>query len=266
MAIPMPMPDGRVGLLAAADLPVDCCASCFTAAERDLYAAFRSERRRQEWLAGRIATKFLFLKREQGGSESGELRLEKITPCDLRQFSPADYRGVIVTRAESGAAQAGRADAPAVRAAISHTNGLACAFLDGPETCSVDLEVLAPRAAAFHIYNFTAGERTWTHGCANRLGIRQDWLYTLLWSAKECLLKTAQFAAFSLWNMSSIELNLPSAPEGLRAIYDACAYPRFFEIMDAEAGHARFQLAVSGTSDSVLTVVTKIDPQAGTAI
>jgi hypothetical protein len=264
-----------VGLLDSAELDADRFASCLAAAELHDWSGIHHQERRDEWLAGRMAAKFVFLHRQEPGtsSETAELSLQRITSGTLDGFTPRAYREVVVTKHKSpggGAAQVGlHAGGAALNVAISHVNGLACAFIGNTEVYSVDLEARTARVAEFYVHNFTPRERNWTGDCARSFNLNSDWLYTLLWSAKECLLKTPRFAALSLWDMPSIDINILQGSERLKTVHDAAGFSGDFELLRAEVApgaHSQgrcprgcFQLAVSGTADLVLTAITKLD-------
>ena len=233
-------------------------------------SAIQHPRRREEWLAGRIAAKFVFLEREWVGASdpSAQLALRHITPSALAKFPAEAYRGVVVTRDQSpggGPARIGRrfAEQP-TPVAISHRNGHACALLGTGDVYSVDLEAPAPRIPEFYLHNFTPREQNWTSDCARQFHLDPNWLYTLLWSAKECLLKTPRFQSLSLWNMASLDIQILTGSERLKAIQDATNFFANLQFLQAattcQGGPARqFQMAVGGTANLILTAMTKLD-------
>ncbi len=254
-----------VGILDSAELSADQCATCLSPTELAESAAIRSEQRRSEWLAGRMAAKFVFLKREQCGASARSLSMRQIRASDLSEFPSEAYRDVTVARDKSpagGAPRVGwRSKRESVRTAISHSNGLACAFIGDTEVCAVDIEAPSPRVPAFYMRNFTPRERNWTGDCARSFNMDPDWLYTLLWSAKECLLKTPAFATLSLWNMSSIEIDIVAGSERLKTVHQTAGLSGNFEYMRVETPQglgpkSDFQLAVGGTANLILAAIT----------
>ena len=200
------------------------------------------------------------------------MRLEKISDAMLDAFTARTYRDVVVRKSESlggGPARIEwRSGGPATNVAISHVQGLACAFIGSTEVYSVDLEMRKPRVPEFYAHNFTPREQSWSSECARSLNLDSDWLYTLLWSAKECLLKTPAFAGLSLWDMPSMEINFLTGSGSLKALHDAQTFSGYFESLEAEVTPAdrksrcpakHFRLAVSGTADLVLTAITRLD-------
>jgi hypothetical protein len=248
-----------VGLLNARELARVDAVLWLSAQEVCEYAKLKSERRKEQWLAGRIAAKYVFLRCE----ESKPNRLLKITEKMLGRFSAAEYRGAVVVSNPSLSGGPARIDG--VNVAISHVYPWACASIGGGSLYAVDLETPSSRVPDFYPQNFTPRERSWTGNCARDLQLDQDWLYTLLWSAKECLLKTPAFSHLSLWNMPSIEVNILSGSERLKALHDASDFQTNFEFLEAEVTTAgRMGLAVSGTTNLVLTALTKINTETTT--
>jgi 4'-phosphopantetheinyl transferase EntD len=256
-----------VGILDSAKLSADQCVACLSPIELDESVAISNQRRRAEWLAGRIAAKFVFLERERSSASarSSGLRMRQITLGDLAGFSSETYREVVVTKDKSpagGAPRIGwRSQGEGVRTAISHSNGLACAFIGDTNAYALDIEAPSPRIPAFYLRNFTPRERNWTGECARLFNLDPDWLYTLLWSAKECLLKTPSFVRLSLWNMPAIEINVVAGSERLAAVHQATGLSGNFEILGVETPKglgpaSHFQLAVGGTANLILAAIT----------
>ena len=267
MAIPNPP---LVGVLDSAELSAGRHTSCLSPTEMDESCAISNRQRRAEWLAGRMAAKYVFLERQRcdASTDASDPRLRQISGNALQQFPSEAYREVIVARDKSpagGAARIGwRSKPDRVNVAISHVQGFACAFIGNGGEYSVDLEAPSPRVPAFYAHNFTAHERSWTGDCARCFNLDPNWLYTLLWSVKECLLKTPAFAALSLWNMASIEINILAGADRLRAVHQATELSGNLAFLQAATlqDHCpamNFRLAVGGTANLILTAITKFD-------
>jgi hypothetical protein len=262
-----------IGILDSAELSAENRTLCLSAEELQECSAIHNPRRADEWLAGRIAAKFLFMQRERSVTHKYfELNLQKITRKQIVDYTPEMYRDVKVARDKSpagGPAQVGRIGGDPVKVAISHVNGLACAFIGSSDVYSVDLEARASRVPEFYLHNFTPQERSWTGDCARSFDLDSDWLFTFLWSAKECLMKTPQFSGLSLWDLPSIELRILTGSERLKAIHDTNGLSGKFEFLQVEMASGPrlqgwshpepFQLAVSGTTDLILTAITRLD-------
>lgn len=247
-------------------LPADA-AQVLSPQEFQEYSRIRHKRRRAEWLAGRIAAKFLFLQQEGSGAPvPGGTGPHKIARGDLALYSSELFRQVAVASDQSpggGAPRIGwRNGAEQVNAALSHANGWACASIGDPDLYSVDLEVPAPRIPPFYLRNFTVRERSWIDACVRSFQLDSDWLYTLLWSAKECLLKTPLFRPWSLWNMSTIEIHIVAGSERLKTVQSNSTLSRHWEYLEFGTSSGiglplQFQLAVGGTANLILTAMTK---------
>jgi hypothetical protein len=264
-----------VAILDSAGFPADCYTSFLSAAELSDASAIANDRRRQEWVAGRVAAKYVFLHRDRccASAASTAMHSRHLTNTELAIFAPETYRSVDVIKDKSpggGPAGAGwHAEGTTVKVAISHARGLACAFIGTEKVYSLDLEAASPRIPAFYLQNFTAAERDWASTSSRLLNVDSDWLYTLLWSAKECLLKTPRFAGLSLWNMPSLEIDFLGGSEHLAKVYASGSLPGIFHLLRAEVSSPEFQqgprcrtpfqLAVSGTAELILTALTRLD-------
>jgi len=226
-----------------------------TQREREEFLRFRTPLRKSEWLAGRLASKFLFLSEHSG----------MLSSADLVRFQPSMYRSTEVMRNDSvrfGLPQVGRGD-EFRDVAISHTNGVACALLGNGETIAVDMERVEPRTPVFYRGNFTERERAWAAGCSGRLGLDPHWTLTLLWSIKECLLKTPAYNGLSVWDMPSLELRIISGEDDLVHPQSAREFSGGFVFLSVEAtgrnGTVLRRVAVSGRYDLVVTAIRGVD-------
>lgn len=237
---------------------------CLSGVERQQFAGIRNARRGNEWLAGRLSVKFLFL--SGADAPSGLIRL---TADDLRAFSPSKYRQVEVSRRDdvrSGRPQIcwlSEAGSKAVDAAITHTNGIACAFLGSGETAAIDMECVEPRSRVFYDGNFTQHEKAWVEDSSRSLKLDPRWTFTLLWSVKECLLKTPVFSSLSIWDMPSLEVGIISGSEGLVSPHAAKELNGAFTFLNTEVTD-RYRrvypdVAVTGRHDLVLTVISGVN-------
>jgi phosphopantetheinyl transferase (holo-ACP synthase) len=222
-----------------------------TPRERRESVRFRTYLRRNEWLAARLASKFLFLT-----GHSGALGVS-----DLHRFPPATYRDIEVTRDDR--TNFGR---PQVRRggecrdlAISHSDGIACAVLGVGETIAVDIERVQPRGETFYRGNFTERERARADEYFTRLGLNRHWTLMLLWSIKECLLKTPAYNELSVWDMPSIDLRIVAGGDDLARAHAAPTLLHQFVFLIVEAasrkGTELRRVAVSGWHGRVITVI-----------
>ena len=253
-----------VTLLDSGEIPQEICQSCLNESEIREAAAISNQSRKEDWVAGRIASKYAFLCRETSidSSELSTLYLQKISRTDLAAFTVKEYRAVSVLRNEcpsGGPARIGwSSGSGSVRAAISHTAGIACASVGAAGVCSLDLETPAPRVAEFYRNTFTSRERDWVGAFASSSRIPLDWLYTVLWSTRECLLKMPRLTALSLWHMPCLELEICDAVR-LARIFNSTELSTTFEFFEASTSGFAFQLAVTGNSHLILTAITGAD-------
>jgi hypothetical protein len=223
--------------------------------EREEFSRFRAPLRKSEWLAGRLSSKYLFLSEHSG----------MLSAADLVRFPASMYRSTEVKRNDHvrfGLPQVGRTG-EFRDVAISHTNGIACALLGSGETIAVDMERVESRTPVFYRGNFTERERSWAGGCFRRLGLDPHWTLTLLWSIKECLLKTPAYNKLSVWDMPSLDLRIVSGEDHLVQTQSAREFSGAFAFLSVEAtsrnGTFPQRVAVSGRYDLVVTAIRGLD-------
>jgi phosphopantetheinyl transferase (holo-ACP synthase) len=228
--------------------------------ERQECLRFRTPLRKSEWLAGRLCSKFLFLSEHVWNKSGGTL-----SASDLVRFPSCMYRSTEVRRNDHvrfGLPQVGRGD-EFRDVAISHTNGIACALLGNGETIAVDMERVETRAPVFYRGNFTERERAWAEECSRRLDLDPHWSFTVLWSIKECLLKTPAYNHLSLWDMPSLGLRIVSGENDLVHLHSAREFSGSFVFLNVEAtgrnGTTLQHVAVSGRYDLVITAIGGVD-------
>jgi hypothetical protein len=254
-----------VAALDSVEVTREIQAACLRETEIQEAAAILNRRRREEWVAGRIAAKYAFLcdERFPQSAGCGALYLRMLDSADLAAFSSEAYRSVSVVRDQTpggGPARVGwSTGSDTVRVAISHSAGISCASLGAAGVCSLDLETPAPRVPEFYLHTFTKRERDWVAACAGTHGLHPEWLYTLLWSARECLLKTPRFTALSLWNMPTLEIDIHDNAVRLVRVFESKNISGSFEFFDASTFGGRFQLAVAGDPNLILTAITGVD-------
>lgn len=239
--------------------------SCLRETEMQEAVAISNQRRRDEWIAGRIAAKYVFLCATGAGecAETGALDFRMLSTADLSALGSEAYRSVAITRSQAvggGRARAGWSHgSDTVQVAISHSSGIACASLGTTGVHSLDIETPASRVPEFYLQTYTQRERDWVGSCVHAYGIHSDWLYTLLWSTRECLLKTPRFAAMSLWNMPLLDIEISGGVERLAGIYNASEQSGHFVFLQAGTFHGPFHLGVSGGPKLILTAVTEVN-------
>jgi len=228
---------------------------CFSDAERRDILCARNSQRRQERVAGRLAAKFLFLSQRHAGPS-----LIHLTPALLDRYTAREYSSAEVFRSEEVNQGLPRISNQNT-VALSHTNGLACAFLGNEQAIAIDMERAEPRTPAFYQGNFTAHERSWAAQVSGRLSLQLHWTFTFLWTVKECLLKTPWFRDLSIADLPSMNVRIASAEEQLVHPHSAREFLAGFVFLQADVADARrtvhVNLALSGRHDLVLTALQR---------
>jgi hypothetical protein len=254
-----------VAVLDSIEVTRDIEAVCLRENEIEEAEAISNHRRRAEWIAGRIAAKYAFLSGEQAKGSSGvtALCISRLNGANFADFGFDAYQEVSVVKNQApggGPAFVGwSACGRALRVAISHSNGISCASVGASRVRSLDLEIPAPRIPEFYRHTFTNKERDWVGVCSRSHGLDPEWLFTLLWCTRECLLKIPRFSSLSLVNMPILEIIIPDGIERLTTICRSKELSEGFEFLQACTSHGRFQVAVAGAHNLVLTAITGVD-------
>jgi len=259
---------GWVAVLALQDLaPAGADGEAYLcAAERARLDALRGSRRRREWLAARLAAKYLFLSRLELGfpiEDDGWMpRRLSVTARSLAAFPAWMYEAIEIRPAADadggGPRLLWRGREQPQSLSLSHTRQVACACL-ADDRIGVDLETAEPRVEAFYRSNYTAAETDWVHRCAGETGLGADWLYTLLWTLKEAALKARALRQRSAWSFAGVDVGGLPAPQEVRRAYRQGRLRERFETFTAvirEPGRATSaRVAYMGTHDLILTVL-----------
>jgi hypothetical protein len=240
--------------------------ACLRQDEMQQALPIQNRRRWDEWVAGRIAAKYAFLcgERFPGTSATDALDVRRLRRSDVDTFRSEDYRAVSVAKNQTpggGPARVGwSASSDSLPVSISHSAGVSCAWVgahsDHNESRSLDLETPAPRVPEFYRHTFTQREREWVGASAVSHGLHSDWLYTLLWSVRESLLKLPCFQTLSLWDMPGLEIDIPGNVEQLVQAHNSKDLSGSFSFLQARTSHGPFRLAVAGAPNLILTAVT----------
>lgn len=231
--------------------------------ERAKYLSLSGERRKSEWLAGRLAAKHLFLNRLDRSREvRGQLwkpTLSKLSAESLGVYSPWMYRKVEVL-SDGGAPRllwCGKERPESV--SLSHAGGISCASLADEKPTAIDVETSVRRNDAFYRNTFTEVERNWVARVACGESSSANWHFTLLWTLKESVLKLGWLDGPSLWNLPRIEIDGLPAPNRIEPFWCGSNMREAFIVFTARISEAcramRVQVAVAGTRNFVLTVM-----------
>ena len=243
------------------------CASYLSAGERATHQGFGSPRRRMQWLAGRLAAKYLFLHRLEMGRPQAQLRqpiLFQLTAQSLDAFPDWMYQEVEVVPASTDADGAGAGfrwcgTVEQETASISHIDDEACACLCADGNVGIDLERVLPRVEAFYKLNYTEAENEWVNEGTSTEPLSRDWLYTLLWTFKEAALKARAAFPKNLLSFSGTGFNgLPAAHDMLWAYRRrnwSDRFDLFSAVIEGQGKATGVHVAYAGTRHRILTVV-----------
>lgn len=255
--------DCRVALLDSRALHDQDYTSHLSVDERTKYLALPNQTRKNEWLAGRLAAKYIFLNRLEARQVSQDKRwrpsLSTLCSDTLDQYPSWMYQQVEL--ASSGAKPSlvwcGQVRPEGV--SLSHSGGTSCASVTFRAPTAIDIEHTAPRFDAFHRVNFSDAERRWATAAPS---FKSDWFFTVLWTLKESALKLGCFAPPSIWNLPRIEIeDLPNV-DGIERFCFSHALSDEFAVFNLTVKQQTcvmpVQVAVTGTRSLVLTVVNPL--------
>ena len=231
--------------------------------ERAKYMNLPSQNRKSEWLAGRLAAKYLFLNRLEMSQTEGRQwspTLSQLSSEALGVYSPWMYQKVeVVTNdGKAGLAWCGQPRPESI--SLSHSRSVSFASIALGTPTVIDVETTAPRIDAFYRNNFTEAERSWAIRGADGEPIKANWFYTLLWTLKESALKLGWLN--SLWNLPRIEIvGLPGSNNITPFWYSHTMGNDFAVFKVSVKDHCRVRqvrVAVTGTRNFILTVMNPL--------
>lgn len=190
--------------------------------EREAWATLRGTRRKGEWLAARLAAKWLYLFYVRGrrvADDARSLRLAIVGPGHLRRFGPDECRALEVLSArwpEPGPPALRVEDLPGhdLKVSLSHAGGWAACALCAGAPVGIDVERVESRRPEFEEVAFSEEERTWVAARSMRHGEPAPALFTWLWSLKEAALKAGCGKSA---DPAAISVSPPQAPHELYA-------------------------------------------------
>lgn len=231
--------------------------------ERAKYASLPSQRRQTEWLAGRLAAKYLFLNRlEMSRTQDRQWSptLLKLSSEALGVYSPWMYQRVEVVGNGGKPSLAWCGQARSESVSFSHSGSVSCASIAFGAPTVIDLETTGPRIDAFYRNNFTEAERSWALRGAGGESSKANWFFTLLWTLKESALKLGWLN--SLWSLPRIEIaGLPGANNIGPFWYCKTMGNDFAMFTVSVKEHCRVmqvRVAVTGTRNFILTVMNPL--------
>lgn len=192
---------------------------CLSTREQSRLSKFNHKKRKVEWLASRLVAKYLFLSQLELNNNSFSKwpwspTFKQLKPIDLSDFPLPLYQKIEILperNREGGAPRLIWCNddySNSIRISISHAGGWTGAFISSTGWIGMDLEEVAPRGGSFYRRCFTEMERCWVNHGVKENSIGVDWLYTLLWTLKECYLKSWQLEKANIWNANKVEVKM----------------------------------------------------------
>jgi phosphopantetheinyl transferase len=259
--------DCFVGLLQAGELRPEEYTRHLSVDERANFMALKSQTRKSEWLASRLAAKYIFLNRLELSQEAQNQRwrptLSGLSSVILGDYSPWMYQKVeVVTNGRKpNLFWYGKPRPESI--SLSHSGGMSCASIGFGAPTAIDIETTVPRVDAFYRINFTEAERCWATRVADGEQIRSNWFFTLLWTIKESVLKLGQLQA-SVWTFPGIAIDGLPGVEDIGPFWHGGTMSSDFAVFTLSVKKdyrvIPVQVAVTGTRNLVLTVM---NPQGG---
>jgi phosphopantetheinyl transferase (holo-ACP synthase) len=142
---------------------------------------------------------------------------------------------------------------------LSHTDQEACACVCAGGAVGVDVETVAPRAAAFYRCNYSETEQQWVDQGARVDPRSHEWLFTLLWTIKEAALKARVVCQKSPWSFTGVGLEELPDPRDVLWAHLARTWGEeggvFTGSIEQQCGAVPVEVAYWGTRDLTLSVV-----------
>jgi hypothetical protein len=229
--------------------------ACLSDAELARLNSYRTLQRRRQSLGARLCLKYLFLL-QMTSDVSDKFFL--VREDELNRFPAWLYRKVsAIPGIETAIPKLTWCGAcfPEVGISLSHSRSLCCGGLAMDRGVGVDVETVEEKTPEFYRDYFTEAERAWV--ARQSSGITQAWLYTVLWSLKECALKAIDIGRRGYSSLAAIEvagfpdlLNLMAAFESEEFIFEPSRFaavtrgPDGLHSFDCELAGDRYQVAI----------------------
>ena len=190
-----------------------------TDSESRYLSAINNNFRRDRWIAGRMAAKYLMLKKicddENKTSKSINVAVDQSAICEistdkflqieiLPRYGKAGNPPVIFT------ANNGINNHNIGYLCITHSQGISVAMICDGKNIGIDIERSEWRQPQFYNMHFTESENAWVKQTSEHTSVDEAWYFTLLWTIKEALIKTELCIGSSIWSMRTIEISMPS--------------------------------------------------------
>jgi phosphopantetheinyl transferase (holo-ACP synthase) len=226
-------------------------------AEHAYLSSFRTEERKHQSLCARLCLKYVFLL--QMSCEVSD-RFFRIREEELNRFPAWLYREVCFIPGFHAAAPTFTwcgARFPEVGGSLSHSKSLCCGSLAAARGVGVDVESVEARAYGFYRDYFSDTERAWV--ADDSATIDAAWLFTVLWSLKECALKAAGGTHLTFSDLARIEVVRFPEQRDLTATFESSEFmlepSRFSVGIRGKAVVEDFDCELAGDRNQVVVVV-----------
>ena len=260
-----------VGLLDARELRDGAYVRHLSVDERAKFTALSSQTRKGEWLAGRLAAKYIFLsgleqsqtpKPYQPKIQQWRPRLSELSREMLCDYSPWMYRKVKVVTNDGRPSLVWCGQVRSESVSLSHSGSVSCASVSFSEPTAIDIEAPLPRLDAFYRVNFSEAERRWATRIAGDELNETNWFFTLLWTLKESALKLGWLNQTSIWSLPRIEIGDLPGLKNIGPSWYSNTMSNDFSIFTVRIKeHCRVmqvKVAITGTRNFILTVMNPL--------
>jgi hypothetical protein len=237
------------------DSTPDRYSTCLSAEESSWLSGFKNLDRRRQSINARLCLKYLFLLQMDSHVADS---LVHITEEELNHFPAWLYREISLVADESSTGRRFTwcgAAYPGFSVSVSHSQTMCGASIAKGRGVGMDVESIAERSTGFYRTYFSDAERAWVEVYSSSMDAA--WLFTILWSLKECGLKTAASGqGFS--NLPHIEILRFPDLESLIEIYESRAFRldpiRFSVDLHGITGLDSLDCELTGGPKQVVTV------------
>jgi len=221
---------------------------------------FKNRARRDQSAWARICCKYLFL--AQMDSYISE-QVVDVTPGDLSRFPAWLYREISLTPHEQ---QHGPQrftwcgnPLPEIRAALTHSKNTCGASLASGRGVGVDVERVEDRRDCFLREYFSAAEREWVAAQSGKPEpMKPTWLFSVLWSLKECAFKAGATGATEFSELAHLEVVRFPCRDSLAEFHRREGFtrdPASFRVqVRSPAGFHSLDVELAGSRDLILVI------------
>lgn len=229
-----------------------------------------SRARRESWLTGRMAAKYLILKsslqdgREPSSRASDIDAMVRLCKDRLNAFCVQDYASIEIlpslTRIGSAPSlRVASMQCADLRLCLTHCGSISAALVYSGGPAGIDVEAAEPRHDAFYRQQFTQAETDWVDAQAQATGVERSWFFTLLWATKESVIKARPGVGTAIWCLTDLEIRFRTPAVDWAALHGQTAFGSVFQHCIADirdnSGQYRADVGVTASRQTILTIV-----------